>query len=199
MARGESLPPRLSLMPPRGLWEPVPGQPAGTMEALKGEMRKFNDQGQNPSCEWNRVPGGNKGEREMFRCGAHDDCTVIVRLLKKGDAFYMEKLKDTKHSSVRAVFDRKNAALTKEQKASFKLRKQGGSSASEIMKKDQQGAVTAGAKRKEGEDATGVEGVPFGRFRTHTNSFLQQDEPIRNAFARIHTHSLRICTHSFAF
>ena len=93
----------------------------------------------------------------------------------------------------------KNAALTKEQKASFKLRKQGGSSASEIMKKEQQGAVTAGAKRKEGEDATGVEGVPFGRFRTHTNSFLQQDEPIRNAFARIHTHSLRICTHSFAF
>jgi hypothetical protein len=126
--------------------------------------RKFNDQGQNPSCKWHRVPGGEKGERESFRCGAHEDCTVRVRLLRKGDAFYMEKLKDTKHSSVRAEFDRKNAALTKEQKASFMLRKQGGSSASEIMKKDQQGAVTAGAKRKEGADATGVEGVPFGRF-----------------------------------
>ena len=145
------------------------------MEALRGEMRNFNDQGQNPSCEWHRVPGGEKGERESFRCGAHEDCTVRVRLVKKGDAVYMEKLKDTKHSSVRAAFDRKNASLTKEQKASFKLRKQGGASASEIMKHDQQDAVNAGAKRKEGEDATGVEGVPFGRIRTHANAFSRMN------------------------
>lgn len=171
------------------------------MEALKGEMRKFNDQGQNPSCEWNRVPGGNKGEREMFRCSAHEDCTVMVRLLKKGDAFYMEKLKDTKHSNVRAVFDRKNAALTKEQKASFMLRKQGGSSASEIMKKDQQGAVTAGAKRKEGADATGVEGVPFGRKQTPSCSRLSRAERHSLAFICILTHShacARMRTHFFA-
>ena len=179
-------------MPPRGLWEPVPGQPAGTMEASRAALLTFNDAGKNPQCEWHRVPGGESGTRESFRCGAHKDCKVRMRLVRKGDAFYIEKLVDTKHSEEKAVFDRINAKLTKEQKAAFKLRKQGGSSASEIMKHDQQAAVTAGAKRKEGEDAVGVEGVPFGRFRTHTNSFLQQDEPIRNAFARIHTHSLRI-------
>lgn len=172
------------------------------MEASRAELLKFNDAGKNPRCEWHRESGGEKGMREGFRCGAHQDCKVRMRLVNKGAVFYIEKLRDTKHSSVLAVYDRKNAALTKEQKAAFKLRKQGGASATEIMKHDQQEAVTTGAKRKEGEDATGVEGVPFGHFRTHTNSFLQQDEPYRNAFARICTHSLtfpRVHTHSLTF
>ena len=188
-------------MPPRGLWEPVPGQPTETMEASRAEMRKFNDQGQNPSCEWNRVPGGNKGEREMFRCGAHEDCKVRIRLVGKGDAFYIEKLVDTKHSEVKAVFDRINAKLTKEQKAKFELRKQGGSSASDIMKHDQQEAVTAGAKRKEGEDETGVEGVQFERRQTHSCSRLSRADGRLSAVRRILTHDyafMHISTHAFA-
>jgi hypothetical protein len=45
-----------------------------------------------------------------FRCVAHKDCKVRMRLVSKGEhAFYIEKLRDTKHSSVIAVFDRKNA------------------------------------------------------------------------------------------
>ena len=46
----------------------------------------------------------------------------------------------TRSTRKRRRFDRINATLTKEQKAKFKLRKQGGSSASEIMKHDQQEA-----------------------------------------------------------
>ena len=32
------------------------------------QLRKFNDAGENPLCEWHRVPGGEKGMRESFRC-----------------------------------------------------------------------------------------------------------------------------------
>ena len=132
--------------------------------------------------------------------GAHKDCKVRMRLVGKGDVFYIEKLVDTKHSEEKAVFDRINATLTKEQKAKFKLRKQGGSSASEIMKHEhQQEAVTAGAKRKEGEDETGVEGVQFERRQTHSCSRLSRADGRLSAFRRILTHVyalMHISTHA---
>ena len=191
-------------MPQRGrglLWASVPGQTAETMEALKVQLRKFNDAGENPLCEWHRVPGGNRGEREIFRCGAHEDCMVRIRLVKKGDALYIEKLADMKHSEVKAEFDRINAKLTKEQKAAFKLRKQVGATASDIMKHDQQEAVTKGNKRTEGEDETGVEGVQSERTQTHSCSRFSRADGRLSAVRRIVTHVhafMHISTHAYA-
>lgn len=64
------------------------------------------------------------------------------------------------HTDEMALYDRANASLTKDQKAQFKLQKAcPGATASFIMKKDQQDALQAGARRNSGEEETGVDGV----------------------------------------
>jgi len=148
-------------MPPKQRWEMVPGSvPASTMEDAKKQLRTFNDLGKNPKCEWNRWNGGSPAREQYFSCGAHVDCPVKLKVYTMGGVFLMAKLRGEDHADEIALYDRANASLTKDQKAKFKLQKAcPGATSSFIMKKDQQDALQAGARRNSGEEETGVEGV----------------------------------------
>ena len=148
-------------MPPKQRWELVPGSvPASTMEDAKKQLRTFNDLGKNPKCEWIRTVGGSADRCQYFSCGAHVDCPVKLKAYTMADVFLLAKLQDMDHAGEMALYDRANASLTKDQKAKFKLQKAcPGATASFIMKKDQQDALQAGARRNSGEEETGVDGV----------------------------------------
>jgi len=130
------------------------------MEAAKEQLRTFNDLGKNPKYEWIRTVGGSADRCQYFSCGAHVDCPVKLKAYIMGDVFLLAKLQDMDHADEIQCYDRANASLTKDQKAKFKLQKAcPGATASFIMKRDQQGALQAGARPNSGEEETGVEGV----------------------------------------
>jgi len=137
-----------------------------SFESGRAALALYDDGTKNQGCHWKREPGGS-AQRITFVCSMHLDCGAKVRLVAKpSGSTVLERLRNVEHSNVINEYDRVDAALTREQKASFREAKRYGGTATDIMKNHQVDELAklqkaAGGKRKVCDDA-GVEGARPG-------------------------------------
>ena len=136
-----------------------------SFESGRAALALYDDGTKNQGCHWKREPGGS-AQRIMFACSMHLDCGAKVRLVSKPSGSVLERLRNVEHSNEINEYDRANAALTREQKGSFREAKRYGGTATDIMKNHQVDELAklqkaAGGKRKVCDDA-GVEGARPG-------------------------------------
>ena len=116
----------------------------------------------------------------------HLDCGAKVRLVAKpSGSTVLERLRNVEHSNEINEYDRANAALTREQKGSFREAKRYGGTATDIMKNHQVDELAklqkaAGGKRKLRDDA-GVEGATPGLERISERIAAVPTAAMRNA------------------
>ena len=131
------------------------------MKAGREALCSYNDDGKNVGCCWKRERGG-LATRIKYVCSFHIGCPAKVRLI--GDVaqgVFFEKLLGIEHSVELNEYDRENAALTREQKLSYREAKRYGGTSSDVMKNHQAEELSKpGGKRK--ADSTGVEGTAPG-------------------------------------
>ena len=149
--------------PPSTAWDRVSVH--DSIESGRAALALYNDGTNNPGCNWKRAPGGN-AQRIAFVCCFHLDCGAKVRLVAtSGGRTALERLANVEHSKEINAYDRVDAALTREQKNSFREAKRYGGTATDIMKNHQVDELAkqeaGGGKRKVGDD-TGVEGARPG-------------------------------------
>ena len=142
-------------------WGRVAGMTFDSMNAAREALCSYSDDGKNVGCYWKRVPGGEVWCIK-YACTFHIDCPAKVRLI--GDVVsgvVLEKSLGVEHSVELNEYDRENAALTREQKKSYREAKRYGGTSSDVMKNHQaEELAKPGGKRK--ADSTGVEGTEPG-------------------------------------
>ena len=156
-----------------------------SFESGRAALALYDDGTKNPGCHWKREPGGT-AQRITFVCSMHLDCGAKVRLVAKpSGSTVLEKLRNVEHSKEINEYDRANAALTREQKGSFREAKRYGGTATDIMKNHQVDELAklqkaAGGKRKVCDDA-GVEGARPGLERISERIAAMPTAAMRNA------------------
>ena len=149
-----------------------------SMEGGRAAIALYHDGTKNPSCFWKRLPGGN-AQRIVFACSLHIDCGVKVRAVATpsgGSA--LERLSGMDHSDKINEYDRVDAALTREQKSSFREAKRYGGTASDIMKNHQVAELAKpGGKRSLD---TGVEGARAALLVWDGSCFMAMLVPCRH-------------------
>lgn len=142
------------------VWLAMMTLPGGT--TFKGgiaALKKFDDNKQNPTCEWRRVGGGHAGEVAKFCCACHKDCTRVVRVKKMVSTglVIIQAEGDSEHTEVVATHDRKNAALSKAEKKEIKKAMRYGGTATDVVADMADDAVKAGSAKK--KKVGGLEGA----------------------------------------
>jgi hypothetical protein len=155
-----------------------------SFESGRAALALYDDGTKNPGCHWKREPGGT-AQRITFVCSMHLDCGAKVRLVSKPSGSVLERLSNVEHSNEINEYDRANAALTREQKGSFREAKRYGGTATDIMKNHQVDELAklqkaAGGKRKVCDDA-GVEGARPGLERISERIAAMPTAAMRNA------------------
>jgi hypothetical protein len=156
-----------------------------SFESGRAALALYDDGTKNPGCHWKREPGGS-AQRIIFACSMHLDCGAKVRLVAKpSGSTVLERLRNVEHSNEINEYDRANAALTREQKGSFREAKRYGGTATDIMKNHQVDELAklqkaAGGKRKVCDDA-GVEGARPGLERISERIAAVPTAAMRNA------------------
>lgn len=133
-----------------------------TMQEGKEFLKAYSQAGLNLARAWKRCPGGEGQTRAIFQCDGHHDCPVKIRLNGNAGFIKLEGNGEV-HSAEEKVFDRKNAALTMEEKAEVASGSKYGASASKIfteftLSASKEKDEDKGRKREGGNEA-GVEGM----------------------------------------
>ena len=148
--------------PPRRISWQYLNQTFDNMKAGKEFLQQYTHGGLNRLKSWSRMPGGEAQTRTVFKCTAHLDCNVKIRLNGTAGCIKLE-CNGEEHSEEEKAFDRKNASLTKMEKAEADSAVKYGGSACKVhtemsLSAGKQGDKETLGKRK-GPDAVGVEGM----------------------------------------
>ena len=129
------------------------------MKEAKRALSTITDQGLVAKPSWTTLPGGDS-DRRVVRCNAHEDCCVKVRIrIVLGVVSLCRN--DAEHSTVDNNYDRKNAALTREEKSELATARGYGGTPAMVVSKMSAAAVKANATasiKKVGNDVAGLVG-----------------------------------------
>jgi hypothetical protein len=133
-----------------------------SMEEGKEFLKSYSQAGLNLARAWKRCRGGEGQTRAIFQCDGHHDCPVKLRLNGNAGCIKLEGNGEV-HSAEEKVFDRKNAALSIEEKAEVASGNRYGASASKIftefsLSASKEKDEDKGRKREGGNEA-GSEGM----------------------------------------
>ena len=161
-ARDATVAPPNKKQPPRRISWQYLNQTFDSMKAGKEFLQQYTHGGLNRLKLWSRMPGGEAQTRTVFKCTAHVDCNVKIRLNGTAGCIKLE-CNGEEHSEEEKAFDRKNASLTKMEKAEADTAVKYGGSASKIHTEMSLSAVQQGDEetpgKRSGPDAVGVEGM----------------------------------------
>ena len=142
------------------VWLAVLTLPSGsTFKAGVEALKAYDDNKQNPTCEWKRANGGNAGEVAKFKCACHKDCprTLRVKKLISTGTVVIEEQADSVHSDEGATHDRRNATLSKAEKKEMKSAMKYGGTAKDVVVEMAGQAVQQGSAKK--KPTGGLEGA----------------------------------------
>ena len=119
----------------------------------KAALLVFGDEGAVKKPAWRALPGG-EATRRTFRCVAHEDCPVMVRVAQHSSGVWeLRREVSAVHSAVLNEKDRKNASLTRDEKEMMTLAREFGGTPATVLAKLQFTAVKNGTAHKvSGED-----------------------------------------------
>ena len=96
--------------PPRRISWHYLNQTFDNMKAGKEFLQQYTHGGLNRLKSWSRMPGGEAQTRTVFKCTAHLDCNVKIRLNGTAGCIKLE-CNGEEHSEEVKVFERKNTSL----------------------------------------------------------------------------------------
>ena len=192
-------------------WLAVLTLPAGTTFKAGVEAAKaFDDDKQNPTCEWARAPGGRTNEWCFLKCKHHKDCSRMLRVKKtmSTGVVTVSTKEGSIHSKEVATHDRKNATLSKAEKSEMRQALKYGGTPKDVVVELADEAVQAKTAKKKPEgglEGAGAHGMHkrLGCIHVHSRCMIAHSHTctstcISNTLRRIITHSLEPHSHAFA-
>ena len=114
------------------------------------------------NTKWKSKAGGDK-HRRVYHCCAHEDCEAMVRLVEHVDGVAIQ-LNEAEHTTVPCVYDRKNAKLTRSEKAEMQKAKSYGGTAATVVARLSNTLVQSGRpvqkRAKNDNNGVGLKGAP---------------------------------------
>ena len=124
-----------------------------SIKDAKAALLVFDDNGEVKKPSWRSLPGGDYNRRK-FQCSAHVDCEVLLRFtLNQAGRVELQRAEHREHSSVVNDKDRRNAKLTRDEKAELMLAREYGGTPATVLSKLEAVAVKNGNVQK-------VDGAP---------------------------------------
>jgi hypothetical protein len=144
------------------------------MDEAKRILLTWHDPGALHVPEWNtkwKSKAGGDKHRRVYQCCAHMDCDALVRLVEHVDGVAIQ-LNGAEHKTVPNVYDRKNAQLTRSEKAEMQQAKSYGGTPATVVARLSNTLVQSGRpvqkRAKNDNNGVGLKGAQLPPRRPFT-------------------------------